>query len=61
MDNEKGYDLYLFLLELNKEMAKNYNIPETVPYDDAYKKRMNKFFAPIGILPYPEVLDKNKK
>ena len=55
MENKKGYELYLLLSEINKDMAKKYNISKTVTYDDAYKKIMNDFFAPMGILPYPEV------
>ncbi len=61
MENKKGYKLYLLFSELNKETAEKYNIPKTVPYDDVYKKRMNNFFTPIGISPYPEVLNGNKK
>ena len=50
--------LYDFFCETNKEFALKYGTPEEVPYDDAYKQRMNDFFEPIGIIPYPEVYDK---
>lgn len=58
MEQKKTDALYEYFCETNKKFALKYSTPEDVPYDDAYKQRVNDLFEPLGLIPYPEVYNK---
>ncbi len=48
MENKASDALYEAFCELNKELVVKYGVPERVPFDCAFKKRINDLYKFVG-------------